>query len=589
MLRWAIPDDWTEENDGYTSVVFCIPNSRKWRGLITAHIDDLTWGRNWDEKTGSILGVQDISREVFASMTICDLQTELARIATATELMAANQPKLYTLAELQEAFGESAVVNWELIEAMLGAFGNLPQIKFDPLSYILEWIYRSQMLSIGYAQSTAQAAMAGALAKGLAIEGLEGVLGVADDVTDLIFQILQGGGSLAAGIAALATLFLDENEGEDAKVLQDVYVAVGGQSVEVNISPCGSCGSTTGCGCNTEIDGPVTGGTASVQDPCFVPDEFEDRAEFEDYVCSFANFVADKLVISARQFQLTYYRFLYDYIALSTQERLPVTEIYKKIAQALPEMVDPIILATIPNESRAELITLLTNHYVAFQDGVILEVPEIVTLEAKITEFWEDPFLNPIAYLLTNLEATKQDIYDAQSPTEVASVMLDAISDAVATGLGAFSGLLGDLLDRTANVMLGNMKFAHSTMLDGYQPDYECVGSVCQCQEFYIAMGTHNGGDNFSSFEWLPNSYAITIFFWYDEPAGPFCANEVEITVSNLQGHTPLGSPDNDFIVQNQSLVTVYEDASPPVGVVGGRVVFTGATPFSCDIAKILQ
>lgn len=68
MPRWVIPDDWNEEQDGFISVLFCIPNSRKWRGLVTAHIESLIYGRNWDETTGTITDVQAIAREIFESL-----------------------------------------------------------------------------------------------------------------------------------------------------------------------------------------------------------------------------------------------------------------------------------------------------------------------------------------------------------------------------------------------------------------------------------------------------------------------------------------------------------------------------------------
>lgn len=70
MKRWAIPDDWNPEQDGYISVLFCIPNSRKWRGLIVGMIDSLAFGWSWNERTGSIKAVQEIGREIFESMAM---------------------------------------------------------------------------------------------------------------------------------------------------------------------------------------------------------------------------------------------------------------------------------------------------------------------------------------------------------------------------------------------------------------------------------------------------------------------------------------------------------------------------------------
>lgn len=78
--RWAIPDDWNPESGEYRLAVFCIPDSQKWRGLIRAHINHLTYGRAWDEKTGSILDVLEIAREIDESFDM-NCGEDLKRIA----------------------------------------------------------------------------------------------------------------------------------------------------------------------------------------------------------------------------------------------------------------------------------------------------------------------------------------------------------------------------------------------------------------------------------------------------------------------------------------------------------------------------
>lgn len=235
-----IPNDWDEPTDGFINVVLCIPNSQMWRGMVSGAIYRLTRGRVWDATTGTITEVQAIAKEIHNTMSMCNLEVELARVATALEGIEANQPRLYTLAELETVFGSDPTVNWEQVEAFLDVFDLLPGIKFDPLKYILEWIWRSQTLAIGYSMSTSQAAMASALAKGLAIEGIEGVLEGIDDTTDFLLQILQGGGTIATAIAALATLFKDTEQGSDIKVLNDVVVNLGDQTIAIeNQISCG--------------------------------------------------------------------------------------------------------------------------------------------------------------------------------------------------------------------------------------------------------------------------------------------------------------------------------------------------------------
>lgn len=67
-----IPSDWTE-TDGYTLVSFCIPSSRQWRGIIVGMVENLSYGRFWSRKTGTITDAQEFGREIFESMSICKL------------------------------------------------------------------------------------------------------------------------------------------------------------------------------------------------------------------------------------------------------------------------------------------------------------------------------------------------------------------------------------------------------------------------------------------------------------------------------------------------------------------------------------
>lgn len=88
MKRWGIPDDWNAEEDGYISVLFCIPNSRKWRGLIVGIVESLSFGWSWDQDTGTVTDVQETGREVFESLMMgCleELNVNIGRIATALE------------------------------------------------------------------------------------------------------------------------------------------------------------------------------------------------------------------------------------------------------------------------------------------------------------------------------------------------------------------------------------------------------------------------------------------------------------------------------------------------------------------------
>lgn len=76
MVAWhklPIPDDWTEDRDGYCLLLACIPNSQLWRGVVTGRFYELTRGRKWDETTGNIKAVQDIAKAVHEGLMICKL------------------------------------------------------------------------------------------------------------------------------------------------------------------------------------------------------------------------------------------------------------------------------------------------------------------------------------------------------------------------------------------------------------------------------------------------------------------------------------------------------------------------------------
>ncbi len=79
--QWAIPNDWTE-GDGYAAVLFCFPASLMWKTTVTGMVSQLLLGRSWDSKTGSIIDVQQVGREVFETMSIICIE-DLANIATA--------------------------------------------------------------------------------------------------------------------------------------------------------------------------------------------------------------------------------------------------------------------------------------------------------------------------------------------------------------------------------------------------------------------------------------------------------------------------------------------------------------------------
>lgn len=125
---WSIPDDWAEAN-GYLFASFCFPNSRKWRSVINGLVSELFYGRNWDRDTGTIIEAQQIGREVFESMAICDLE----RLIIAVEAIALAlsgpveepQPIYLTNKVMAEATAESSSHSSSMALAQLALANNV--------------------------------------------------------------------------------------------------------------------------------------------------------------------------------------------------------------------------------------------------------------------------------------------------------------------------------------------------------------------------------------------------------------------------------------------------------------------------------
>ncbi len=74
MSRIPIPQDWTEETDGYVCVFLCVPNSLSWRSIARGAIHGLTRGRAWDENTGIITDVQQVALNIYGSLCMANCQ-----------------------------------------------------------------------------------------------------------------------------------------------------------------------------------------------------------------------------------------------------------------------------------------------------------------------------------------------------------------------------------------------------------------------------------------------------------------------------------------------------------------------------------
>ncbi len=144
--KWVIPSDWNEETDGFQLAVLCIPNSREWRGVFVGQISDLAYGRNWNKKTGVILDVQLIAREIFESMSMTcldDLITALQCICEQNTIMAAKTAEIAQAIDALLSDGVVSVGPGEQFPdqgAYFDAKCNVSNAIFDTLRDMFQWL-----------------------------------------------------------------------------------------------------------------------------------------------------------------------------------------------------------------------------------------------------------------------------------------------------------------------------------------------------------------------------------------------------------------------------------------------------------------
>lgn len=139
FAQYDIPQDWNEEQDGYISVLFCVPNSPKWRGIATDLIQSLTFGRIWNEHSGNIKATQEIAERIFTSMAMCEIEEKLERIAVALEGINAKTSELVTwqefLEDIETLTGTSNLI-YQVTSTLLDL---IPSLRFKPIPLTLIW------------------------------------------------------------------------------------------------------------------------------------------------------------------------------------------------------------------------------------------------------------------------------------------------------------------------------------------------------------------------------------------------------------------------------------------------------------------
>lgn len=144
--KMSIPDDWVEEEHGYTTVLFCLPNSPKWRAIVNGIISNFAYGRYWDEQTGNIKNTTLLGERIFDSMAMCEIEEKLERIAVALEGINEKTEALVTWDELLEQI-ETAIgvsnLTYKTFSTILGwmpSFRNIPIKTSEIVKMVVEGI-----------------------------------------------------------------------------------------------------------------------------------------------------------------------------------------------------------------------------------------------------------------------------------------------------------------------------------------------------------------------------------------------------------------------------------------------------------------
>lgn len=577
MTGVAIPNDWTEL-DGYISVFFCMPNSPQWRRIVVGHIEGLSYGRYWNRETGTITEAQEIAGKMFETMQICDIETQLSAIANNTADIAERMPRLYTLAELEAAFDQNPVIDWEQVSGFFEVLGILPGIKFDPLALIFQFLWRAQILAQATAMSTAQTAIASALAKGLGIEAIEAGLEGLDNGRALISDIIEGTTDIITTAATIATLFKDDQEGQQLKVLNDIAI-----SLQVNCTGCGQAESS--CLCNPEVSGPIAEEAAISVNTCCVPEGFLAFSEYDSYACKVANWLGDKSALAMKQLELLHYRFFDDYDGINSENRLGPTQIYQRMSAALSDIFTDSWLFTVPNDERANVTTILTDRYVQFQQEVIDTVPETQTTQQVIDKWFSDTFNPVVVDLESTLDADKQNLFDQDTAIATHVELINNLLAAAALAGGQQPTDVADILNSMVKPGLANIMYYKNLVVDLYQGEYVCLGSKCTCPDVYEASA-----QRISSTTWQsvvhgqnPARHVLDLIFNYDGQQAQSCGPNVFLTVLDIQGWTEWNAPDFETLDGQGSLI--YQGDGPwPTGTEAKEVRIDSGSPFSITL-----
>lgn len=145
-LLLSVPEDWDEEQDGYSLMLACIPNSPHWHTIYYGLMRRLTWWTVWSFDGASVNEAKSQAEQAYRSVIMADLQNieqSLDRMATALEQIRDRTPELVSLEDLigdiQTGLpSQSLSVIAPIIDILASLSGLLPNLKVDATKIILD-------------------------------------------------------------------------------------------------------------------------------------------------------------------------------------------------------------------------------------------------------------------------------------------------------------------------------------------------------------------------------------------------------------------------------------------------------------------
>ena len=558
--KWSIPDDFDTENGQYRLAVLCVPDSPKWRGTVRGLINELTFGRNWDERTGSILGVLEIARQIDESYDMT-CGEEIKRIADILEQWYdRSYVNFFDLKALLEASGLTGITFWlEAFEEIGDLLGVLPDLNItiptdQLLNMMMTVMYRRRLFD---KVDNINASLQGLIisesgpSAPVILDALQTLIPGQSVADNILGDLDEAIASIPATlITALLGNYVTNRQVDIRQAIEGIEPTdVSGivDSLQGIISHCNLCGST-GCDCPPaygDIDPPELAETGTPQtDP--PPPTFPTWSEYFDHKCAAANRIADDYIATLDNFGNT------QPILLSLPIAIIGSFLGSSLSFGLAKGLMQVGYGT--GESAGIVISALVNLFTA-----------------------SPSYLTRLGEMGDAMEAAKQtlvcDLFQATTTAAAATAVQDfqnSIYPLLTYGPGETQAEFSGQANRIRNRLFTNSVLNYLFEFD--QETADIGGSIdcatCDtCNEYLFLYGSFDGIDTFSSQIDPLGTGAHILFFHYNVTDGiQTCGPTIgTLSISNISGHTDWsGSPPgkNDDFRFSSSHVGLGEDCT---------------------------